>query len=289
MPRSSMHETKQRRYTGLSLPELLVSLLIMSYVMAGLVGLIYTSNAVNFRLSHKVDNILMCQQAVDRLQSKIREARYLGDGYSCRYFPLADNPIYGRRNQQKWTAQPWPNPPYVLSGHTLILQIPVFDNDGFPQSLQTEYDKSQPVEEGAEAAEDLDTYVYQVLPDPLDEQKCILQESLFPGQHHALTAGEDNCRHTWTIAQGIAGPLDSDGQPLVFQYLVQGQAPHTSPGDWTCPQVNGITVNLEIKTDSENKSKPAVIGVKVTTYLKSNIASTVCSLKEPRAAESSTP
>jgi hypothetical protein len=269
-------------------------MLVMSFITAGVVGLIYTTSNVNFRLNHKVNNILMARQALDRIEAKVRMARLIGDvsgrisldtgsGYpaarGANYFPSESNPLYRCDSGDIWPTS-WPAPPYRISSTTMIVQIPVFDASGFPTAVQFSASEQSPSEQFSHPQlENMDTFIYKVLPDPSAKGEFIIQESVFPGQAPPAPASRREYLPCWTIARGIVGPLGNDGTPHVFQYLLKTdgkEAPYDSLDADSAANIAGIVFNLELKSEEAANQPAPVLGIKSVVYLKNNAQGTVC-------------
>jgi hypothetical protein len=132
-------------------------------------------------------------------------------------FPSVGDPYYGPNGTQNGTIASWPwgggiNVPYLLGQDTLVLQVPTFDANGFPNSVQN-----------MQTLPALDTYVYKVVQDftragPTKYYQ--LQLAVFPAPNglsnkpSGLVAGKPI-----TILSGIVGPYDANGNIATFQYV----------------------------------------------------------------------
>jgi prepilin-type N-terminal cleavage/methylation domain-containing protein len=198
-------------------------------------------------------------------------------------FPSDGDPFYGPQGTPPagFTGFPtggtpaWPAPPYRLGPRTLIVQVPIFDAQGFPIAMQA----------GAATLECLDTYVYQVLDDPNAPGTCMIQACCFRGGTPATApppsrpSGQMDERPR-TILKGIVGPRDPGTNAIkVFSYINRA-TPLAQPSDLVpdteVPNISGVVVNLEIqKVAAANNTEDQTIGLKSEVFMRNNISATL--------------
>src|SRR5438093_11891933 len=101
----------------------------------------------------------------------------------------------------------------TLSTNTLILQVPVFDDIGFPTSVGIGVGNPATVT----AQDNVDTIVYRIVPNPDHEGTWMLQVAGFPGINSKLKLKSNPPQ---TVLKNIIGPIDPDtGIPGPFQYV----------------------------------------------------------------------
>lgn len=328
---------------GLTIVELLVTTLIMGLISTAMFGMLITTLSTSKRLNNKLDSIDAARSALDKLGRDIRMARNLGDVNSnmvsqsvtidgvttveqavggSAVFPSVNNPLYGGGVKQppeggasNGPGWPWGISQYDLNASSnrnklLIIQIPIFDNSGFPTVI--------PPGTGninaallTQSKENVETHIYRLVPDP-DPQNAgeyLLQwvkiPGMLPGQSGAnpslmtasnatasgLSAIGYTCRpcQPQTLVSGIVGPLGADGQPRIFQFLAKNQATAddtirnlNSAGEaqWIANDYQGVAVTMEIR-QHKNTSKvgttyktPGVLAVKQEVYIRNNSTAT---------------
>jgi len=284
------------RQKGMTLIEMVVSVGIVGIAAAGIVGLVMLNNISSHRLFNKVDNLNQARQIVERIGKDIRMARNVGDVYGATIVlspgppqvdgtegtnsfplmaPLGKNPFYGAGQTPAggWPLAPWPIRPYQLSPRTLLVQIPVFDANGFPTRVAAG-NGNPPV---ASDQDNVDTLVYQVIPDPAfvsapdKPQEYLLQVAGFPGNPSSLKIASNPPQ---TILKGIIGPIDpASGQPKIFQYLNRYDNTGTPQDTWVgndIANVTGVVMNMEIKRYDEGVSGASTVGLKSEMYMRNN-------------------
>jgi hypothetical protein len=223
------------------------------------------------------------------------------DGTACNMsasFPSIGDPYYGPSGTLKNTTQwPWGGAPYTLSNDTLVVQVPTFDNSGYPNKA-LKNDLTVP------NLQALDTYVYRVVPDPqhtaqikarapeLTAQFYKLEVACFPAE-----ASQTNIPANWqpgvpnTVLKGIVGPLDANGRVVAFQYVNQraiagGQAANsitTNFDDSTAegeanennlPLFTGVMCNFQIMS-VDGKKRPTVELLRSEMFLRNNASATI--------------
>lgn len=276
---------------GMTLIEMLVSCAVVGLAAAGISGLMLLINLSTHRLFNKVDNLNQARQVVERIGKDLRMARNVGDVYGANIelhagppavigsegtnrFPLpasaaGKNPHYsgGQTPPAGWPGAPWPARPYVLSPRTLIVQIPVFDANGFPTKVPAGTG-NPPV---SLDQDNVDTLVYQIIEDSKNPGEYLLQVAGFPGNPSSL---ELKSNPPQTILSGIVGPKDPlTGQLKVFQYLNRYDTTGTPQDTWVgndIANITGVVMNLEIRRDDEGASSATVVGLKSEMYMRNN-------------------
>ena len=294
-----------RKEAGVSMVELLVATAIMGFVAAGTLGLVYLNWKTNQRVENKTDAVNAARQAIERISYEVRQARSVGDGYGyvippsgqvvdlasgavtvttdtsvvdpamlvppsppASQFPAAGNP-YTTLSQAMISGNGWPNPPYQLGSRCLIVQKPVFTAQGFPAGQSY----------NGFTIESLDTYVYQVLPDPVRTGEWRMQVAGFPATGSTMQSP----RVAKTILTGITGPLDASGQPRVFQYLLSASSAPRDGATLSAGEiddVSGVTCTLEVRqsqasaTSIRKGMQQAVVPFKQEIYLRNNTLTT---------------
>lgn len=238
---------------------MLVVLAVTGVAIAGLTEISWLSFDWINKFSTKVDVNIAAKKALERIGNDLRVATAIGDSYdspsdTAAVFPSANNPIYG-------TGLPaGASTSYQIDDNTLIIQIPVFNNKGWPTSLPTAVDPKQ--------RRNVDTIVYEVSQDPTQDAsaqtKYVLKRTFFAGIHDTnqipnVNPGQTICP-AQTILTGIIGPLDKNsGKPQIFQALDQlnpgaNPVPLSLLRNYSLPRINGIVINIEIQR-SQSASK----------------------------------
>lgn len=292
MIRETTDYGQRRAAGGFSLVEMLVSVFIMGIVTAGIGEMMLMNSQGTWKLFNRVDSINATRNAVDRIAMNVRMARNIGDIYGqgipdgdppvvtdfgTNYFPAPKNPMYGAGQAPTggWPGSPWPTKPYVLSNQCLIVQVPIFDGNGFP--LKWYEGAGNPPAEST--LDNVDTYVYMVLPDPSDPGTYMLQSACIQSPNST----KPSMIPPKTILRGIVGPLDSTSQqPKVFQFLDVSGTPQDYVGattptyDGAVANFTGVIVNLEIKRDQEGATgkNKSTLGIKSEIFMRNNTLAT---------------
>ncbi len=286
-----------------------MSVVLLGFSMAIVGELAIVSTMGTIRTTNKSDGLSAARSAIDRISTDIRHARCIGDYYGTALerltFPSSTNPLYSKTAPTDgWPAAPWQAPPMIMSESCLVLQIPVLfldpTNDptnflynplaaenprnGFPIMLPKNVSGAQ------SDLENLDTVVYQVIPDPARTGEFQLQVARFPGGkiNGLNTSYKSAINPPQTILKGLIGPKTNGATatdlPKVFSYL--GRAPIGSPADSsmmskktlspsTLPTILGVGIDLEIKkagattTDGDGKD-PQYLGIHREAFMRSN-------------------
>lgn len=215
-------------------------------------------------------------QYLETGQSSVASESFPSVGDPCwgPYATVPATPPSGR------TLADMANNPYVLSSECLILQVPTFDGNGYPNKVPNG---------GTRVLQAVDTYVYEIVPDlnnPGPPQQYKMQVTAFPAP--GFVAGSSPQRQITnvptllqnmqpvTIASGIIGPRDpGTGRLGVFQYCDRSNNTITCvPVPANIPEYNGIVVNLEI-LKQENNQRASVMSLRSQTFMRNNTNATV--------------
>jgi type II secretory pathway pseudopilin PulG len=193
-------------------------------------------------------------------------------------FPSTGDPFYGPNGSDNGnTAWPWggsPTNPYRLAGDTLVIQVPTFDANGYPNSVVS----------GQRLAA-LDTYVFKVVQDTTRDGPTRwfqLQMAAFPasdsgGVRRSNVSTNIAAGVPVTLLSGIIGPLDAQGNPVVFQYIkssdnsTTSSFPAGSVAENDLVLYNGVVVNFQIMTLGASSAHKATINsLRSELYLRNN-------------------
>lgn len=293
-----------RNAQGSTIIELLISSSVMSIITLAFMSILL----INYKTNAKVTNVSETANALrtikERLGKDVREGRSLGDVYGdpatdpssgltyntgSATFPSANDPVYGGNVPA--------GGPYTLSPTTLVVQIPITDlhNDAGGAHKINANNLGWPtqVNVGGSIKDNVETHVYQIVPDPQNANEWLMQFSSFPGAAvmdnnppaPQQAYSYDPAVHRigpCTILKGIVGPLDSNNNPHVFQYLNR-TAPNAKPTDAPTGQFvaeyTGVVVNLEVRQHQESsKSRTDIslqpVGMKTEVFLRNNTLAT---------------
>lgn len=292
IPRAN-EQTEQRMplrtEKGISLIEMLITMFIMGFVAAATCEIFAALNLVSFKANSQFNSILSERRLLSILAPQIRSSISIGNQYKTTIdafagFPSQDSTSQdpyrpGNSPPQAFKGWPtstgrstWPNPPYMLNGQTLILQIPIRGSganggmNGIPQidSARNKYA--------------VDTYVYKVLADNLNPGKgmFVIERAYFPGPRTNLCNAADSIasNQPQTVLTGIVGPIDlslptdpiaGTAPPQIFTYLVP-TLPNPPIYNTTTPEVDpkfnsfdlpysGVGISCEIVDSSSTNIK----------------------------------
>jgi len=289
--------TKKRSKAAMSAVELLISIAIMGISLAAIAELSTLVTRTVVKSTNEIEGSDGARIALNRICSDIRQARFIGDMYGPdkSKYPADNNPINNaiRIPAAGWPSYPW-NSNMVLGDTILILQIPVFYEDptninnasnGMPIMLEQNHfgPNDPPVN-----MENLDTVVYQVVPDPERPNEFLLQVARFPGEQHQglLSKKLDAINPPQTILKGIVGPLlanQGNGQPSaypsVFSYLTRVNSippiRKVIPTAVNTETISGVAIDLNtkntgLKTSQGDGKAPSIIGLHQETFLQFN-------------------
>jgi len=300
-----------RSATGMSLIEVLSAMFIMSFVAAAMCEIAFTQNVVAFRSFNRSTGLMEANRFQAQLEHEIHMARFIGSQYGngsnapgnlngANSFPVSQDPYYGSGSPPagflgypaSTSNSVWPSPPnYSLSPQTLIIQVPIFDQDGFPTG-------------DGYGLWNVDTYVYQILADSTKPGlgQFVMQKTVFPGVHtgtFANNAPPYPSNDPQTVVNGIVGPINPLGpadptagtpKPSVFGFFT-GSAP-TYVGNpnpilsTPLPSqannlngsggINGVSVNMEIFSGGKGQSSaliPQTVPLHCEYFARSNLVS----------------
>lgn len=298
-----------RNARGISLAEMMISVIVLAFSMAIVSQLAIFTTIGTVKTNSRVGGIAAARQALTRINGDIRAARGFGDLYGVDAqrlnFPAPQNPIYGTSGlPANQPAPPWK--PIQLSPTCLIIQVPILYQDplndpsssqfnpqaaenprnGFPIMLKKSVAPFPPSD-----MENLDTIVYQVVPDSAHPNEFLIQMMRFTGaQYTGLgTSYMSAVTSPQTILQGIVGPSPVGGTglelPLVFSYY--GRAPvkkgntaagkigKLAPTASNIENILGVGIDVDVKrTDllSANSAtqQPTFYGIHNETFMRSN-------------------
>ncbi len=311
------------RCCGETLISVLIAALLVGFITLELVGLLTMQNTQGNFLWARSDALNSAYFALQSMGRRVRSARNLGELYgvtpppsqpvlnpslptgpqqnpgavdgtqipvasiedgtaalTAATFPSQGDPLYGPGGTMTVATWPWaggPNSPYTLSSTTLVLQVPTFDSNGFPLCLP-------PAFTGAPPLTALDTYVYNLVPDP-DPQRAgqyALQMAYFPAPK-GLTNAPPGIQPgaVTTVLAGIVGPTDGNGNPSIFQYIDKNLNTATATVDPLAVQnYTGVIVNLEISAQDAS-GHATVIPLRTELYMRNNVAATTIGAPPP--------
>lgn len=252
-------KTPYRAFKGMSIVEMLVVLAVTGVAIAGLTEISWLSFDWINKFSTKVDVNMAAKRALERVGNDLRIATSIGDSFeppsdTTPTFPSSNNPLYGSGMPAGASTT------YQIDDNTLIFQVPVFNNKGWPTSLPISVDSNR--------RKNVDTIIYEVVQDPEQDTsgktKYLLKRTVFAGVHDSTQIPNVNPGQTLcpaqTILTGIIGPLDKNtGKPQIFQALDQlnpgaNPIPLSLLRTYSLPRINGIVMNIEIQR-SQSASK----------------------------------
>lgn len=293
------NSTRLRTSKGASLLELLIVALIFSLAIAVIGELVVLITMSSVKVTNQADALAASKSVIERISNDVRQARAIGDYYGSGgnrlTFPSARNPIYagGRTPAGGWPGGNW-SYPMELGSSTLILQIPVFykgtsATPGFPIMLPKGH-YSYPTDPMFNV-ENLDTVVYQVVPDPDRIGEFMLQVAVFPGVDLPALGpcARTSINPPQTILKGLIGPRATDdptGNPAVFSYLSRPLKPYGGTDSASrfdrlsfpiapisADKILGVAVDLEIKKTNMKTGDgryPQTLGIHSESYMRSN-------------------
>lgn len=300
---------KYRLKNGTSLTELLMSVILLGFSMAIVGELAFVSTRGTIRNTNKTDGLATARTALDRISTDVRHARCFGDHYANTgermTFPSTTNPLYSKAVPQGgWPAAPWQPIPMAMSESCLIIQIPVMFLDPVNDQSNPQYNPlaaenprngfpimlPKTTSGALSDLENLDTVIYQVVPDPARSGEFQIQVARFPGAkiNGLSTSYQSTINPPQTILKGLIGPKANGSAatdlPQVFSYL--GRAPIGSPtgspkmnklalSNQVLPNILGVGIDLEIKkagaTTSDGDGKdPQYLGIHSEAFMRAN-------------------
>jgi type II secretory pathway pseudopilin PulG len=220
------------------------------------------------------------------------------------YFPSGTDPFYGASGiansqvTQNFPGSPWPAAPYYLSGSCLIVQVPCFDQYGFPQAVNATTMQN---------VEALDTYVYMIVPDTsatarmrtaLGAQAAnttlyALQVAIFPAPPYITNVPTNRGTGApQTLLTNIVGPYTkvSPESICVFQYvnnqqITGGLAQNSITNDFQSNPTGvlnaqnlclftGVVANLQI-LNWDQRNHVTIQPIRTEMYLRNNADATI--------------
>jgi len=301
-----------RRAAGNTIVSLLIACILGAVLELGLVSLLSMNSSQSVFLWARLDTLNSVNYALTIMGQRIRAARNLGELYGvapppqarvvgllppgpqahpeavdnsqipvsqiqsgtvtmlANYFPSSGDPLYGPGGSLAVSSWPWglgPSSPISLSSTFLIVQVPAFDSNGFPLSLPPGY-------VGAPQLCALDTYIYNVLPDPSRAGKYMMQMAYFPAPANLTNVPNSIAPGTvTTVITGIVGPI-ANGSPCVFQYIQKfNPTPSVTVTPGELQNYSGVIVNLEI-ANTDGRGRTALLPVRSEFYMRNNVSAT---------------
>lgn len=281
-----------RSKNGISILEMVVAIAILTGSLAVFSELATLLTIGSLTTTNKVEGLAAARTAMNRIAADVRQARAIGDCYADNstarlQFPAATNPIYGTYYGApppipSWPIYPW-NMTMKLSSTILILQVPVtYENpgspvDGMPLTLTIAQGAKPPIK-----MENLDTIVYEVVPDDSRPGQYLIQVARFPGQPIAglTTSANRRINPPQTILKGLVGPsLRSSGSniPSVFTFLPRFNSgpPVVTPTALDIDSIGGVGIDIEIKNTGLDGNQgdgrfPQIMGFHSEAFMRSN-------------------
>lgn len=168
--RPKRRQNRNRCLTGLSLIELLVSVAILGIAIAGITEVLWVNASWATRINNKLDNVYDAKLFVERFGRDVRMARNVGD--------LTVNPA-----STTYTTSYATFDMNSVVNPTVILQIPVYDNNGDNNNPPTPTYGFQIPSGSNPPSPVVDTVVYQVVADPSGLPNLYeIQYSAVPGR-----------------------------------------------------------------------------------------------------------
>ncbi|HMP50486.1 MAG TPA: hypothetical protein PKD05_02945 [Candidatus Melainabacteria bacterium] len=265
--------SRLRTQKGATLTEMLIASLLIGFSLAAIGEVMVLTTLSANKLSNRSSGISDARTACSRVQSDVRAASNFGDSYAnpspttlierSNYFPCTDNPLYKadsgpQHSSPSWTWSGWPTAwgglPYTLNAQTLIIQQPKLLSVDSSSTLSSI--NGFPIKGTITSGRDnLDTIVYNLIPDPNQAGEFLLQRAVFVGEETVPGANYPSMINPpQTVANGIIGPLPNNGgsTPEIFSYWKKNPNPGASP-------LEKIT-DLSI-LDSDPQGAKSIIGV----------------------------
>lgn len=230
-----------RNCSGANLVELLVVVVIMSFVSAAAFGMLTTTMASQIKLQNKADSLDSARKVIERVGRVIRMGREITDS----------DPDFG-----------------ACSGTNLVVCLPKFDDNGFPYSTAPG---------GPEA---LETHRFNISADPNNAGEFILTWTkkagpVVPASANPAKALLNTNLGPQVLLSGIVAPANGE----VFRYIDRtnpGAAPTLDPSG-NLDNFTGISVELEVvehrnssRDNQGNWRKPAVLSYKSEVFMRNN-------------------
>jgi len=269
-------------------------------VSAASVVTLVAQNKVSQKFGNKMDALNGERIAVERIGRDVREARSLGDVFGEKIpftyqgnpitfvegtdqFPSNNNPIYldtpPPNGWPSWSTDSGVTGPgrWKLSNTTLIVQVPIFDANGFPTRIPKDaYGAGRPQSSQA----NVETHIYRVVSSDQIEfpGEFQLEYVQVPGMAVAGYVPADQQRGPQVVLKGIIGPRDNGGDLAIFQFLDRtdstGVAHKTISNPAAVANYTGVLVNLELRKHDKGDTHDAVVGFKTEVFLRNNALAT---------------
>lgn len=294
-----------RSASGSSLIELSLTTIVMTFLSTAIFGLLLLTLSNSKKLQNNCDSVNAARGTIEKISKDLRMGRCIGDVYGQMVqvdndwivqgtdtFPSNKNPHYGAGQAPPngwpvWVDNSQPSS-FQLSNTTLVVQIPIFDSNGWP--LVVPVGSGNPVTTSPQ--DNVETHIYRVIADPdttSHPNEYILQWACLPGYNIAGTYDSAAAQKgPITLATSITGPLNSMGQPRIFQFLNKLDTTGTPIDSIPSADINnianytGVIVNMEITKHEESAQinskwqQPGVIALKTEIFLRNNsLATTV--------------
>ncbi|MBY0545963.1 MAG: hypothetical protein K2W95_01600 [Candidatus Obscuribacterales bacterium] len=319
MRHSHKRAALRRTAGGASLVELVITVLVMSFVSTAIFGMLVATMGQSKKLNNKCDAVDMARHALEKIGRDVRMGRTLGDCYGTydatigavvgtNIFPSpgGQNPVYnnGAAPSGGWPSGSQTNsfgaPPYTIGNQTLVVQVPIFDNN----TASANYGFPGVTIFNGTTIENVETHIYRCYLDPDQAghpNEYVLDWMKVPGVNNSsnqLPARVGPMR----ICSGIVGPrptANPNGAPIVFQYLYAldpGGTPRNgfeepvgTPRTTWGALFNGVVVNLEIKQHNDTSANPQssgnfkqqqVLALKSEFFLRNNTSATAAGVPQ---------
>lgn len=264
---------KTLRNLGMSIIEMMVALAITGVAIAGLTEISWLSFDWISKFTTKVDVNIAAKRALERVGTDLRMAACLGDSFEqpnqlAPVFPSLSNPLYGSGLPAGAATS------YQFDDNTLIIQIPVFNQKGWPTSLPKNIDSQQ--------RRNVDTIVYELVPDPDANDaalgKFILKRAVFAGVHDnslipTVNPGSTICPGQ-TILTGIIGPVEkATGKPQIFQ-VIDRLNPDSAPQPLrmlknnSLPQISTVVLSVELSKSQGQKKNSSTASYRSEVFMR---------------------
>ncbi|MBY0360128.1 MAG: prepilin-type N-terminal cleavage/methylation domain-containing protein [Candidatus Obscuribacterales bacterium] len=269
---------KRDRQSGATLIEMVVVIAVMAIVSTAIFSILVTTLSSYRKLDNETSSVQVVRNAIERIGKDVRMARSLGD-----IFGTTDRTIYpDDTNNPMTVGYIWPTwsdgsapSSFTLSSDTLIIQVPIFDTNGFPLQVN---------DLAAEPQSNVETHIYRVLhraSDPAGEY--VLEYMAVPGTTMSTYDATTAERKPRIIATGIIGPLVSGNPvPRVFQYIDinQNTVDNVFPTPGNLNDFTTIGINLEVRKHEATQQvggqwrDAGIWAVKQEVYMRNNVYAT---------------
>jgi prepilin-type N-terminal cleavage/methylation domain-containing protein len=258
-----LHNRKRHRENGLSLIEMLVSIVVIGISVAGLTATLWINGLFTIRQFNKVDNISEANHFLELLGRDVRAAASIGYMSAPYAWTDACN-IYTPPATISDAANM--NTTNYLSNNTLILQIPHLGANGLPMGVPTPPTEIPPTPV-------YDTVVYQL--GITDNTTQTMVRTLIP---NSLVGGASVQTY---VLNGVIGPTPASNYRM-FDYVSAGTI--VSPGarpfngePSVMRAVSSVIVNLDLQctnasSRSTSNTNAASLGIRRQYVMRNHIA-----------------